>query len=408
LCVTLRLADVPTLAPRDRTENVAGRRGSIVAQPRDVFTMAAFGREPKVSDLLLALPEVTASALVGAQCRTATDADAAASGKSAEELKELVEKVQLVLQGGRLDRDEIGAIAKASQVSVPARSTAHQIAFEIIAKLGMAKARSLLEEALKPGALDSSGTFTHFGAPLLPDSLDVHEISARIETALEPLISMPKDKRVVKARAEMVGPRLVVAVYFQRGDRDGRRLTSDRKLSNKAFARSAGCTWFAITNHETRSRVMFRSSPLVDKMRAVIGEAVWGKPRAIDTKPHAEYNLAIFKKEAFKLSVEPSYIGTISKVRLTEIDINSAMGNSVRVKAPGVDGDALSDFHAISKKSDILVHRSAIQAVAVKFTVVNDKRRRPLIKITPTTLTLDEQYMDTVRAHLLHWGVLSE
>lgn len=378
-----------------------------MAQPRDVFTIAAFGRAPTLADCLVLLPDAVCERMVGAACASLKAAKAQLMQYDAEEHASLMVQAQLILQAARLDADELGSLVRSFGID-PGGETRHALALSLIERVGVEKATPAIAAALAPGALNNRGTFSHFVAPCLPTNLDILKMSDQLEAALEATLSdRQQKKRLVKVRAELVGSRLIVAVYYQRRDTDGSEISAKKRLSTKQFARPAASTYFAITQFEKQSRVMLRSpdSKLVQQMRPLIALAIWGKDFVISDKAHNEYKLALVKNPNFQFSVPPEVADRIDRVRLTDIEMNAATGNLVTVKAVGAAGDALTDFRAMAENARVLIQNSAVRSISFKLHMVKDKRIRPSIRVTPTSLTLDDQYIEVVHDLLEHWQI---
>ncbi len=385
------------------------------AHARDPFSLPTLGWKPKLEDLLDALPGEVACDLAGTAGKASSIAKKHVSALSGAGKRKLYGEADLVLNGARLDRDEVDSLATKHGVKSKKSDSRHAIALLLLRKLGARKTREVLEEALAPGALKHHGSFANHEAPPLNVShVQPLTVSSSLEASLEKLLSPLGQQRSVNVRAEVVKQRVIIGVYFERADTEGPKITSNKgnkTLTTDMFPRSAGTTYVVIEagKGSKKSRVMFRSpsTKLARSLRPLVAQAVWKKGDAIADKPSTAYDLSVFLNSAFTLPVHKKHQSEVDKVTLKEIRVRAATGNDVNVKARGRKADALSDFRAISSRAKILTSNASVESVLVKFHDKRDGRRLiASAEIRPESISLDERQFELVNNHLRLWGIL--
>lgn len=383
---------------------------------RDIFTFGFFGRAPTLADLLVAIPEKIASRIVEAEVTSEEDIKAAVEKLTEQQRKAKFEHANLVRHGVRMEKALVEELAQENGVSFAGTDHSAEIIDALINKVGIERAHELVDKKLAPHEIEPRGAISEFDTPSFDfANFDAASFVLAMEPAIEQLLSKgAKDTRKVKVRAEIVDGKLLVGIYFQRPDKDGRDIESGdkgKKVLVRSFKQGAGSTYFAIKPYKNRSRVILPSpgSSLSLKIKSALGQVAWKNAAMVPDKPATAFRLDVFKAHNFVPGVAPAYATEVEGVALSEINIRASTQNILTVKSPGKRGDALSDFRIISDGADVFVRDSKIESVMIKFFPIKDRRKiLAKARVFPDKIQVDDQRWDFVLAHLRIWGVADE
>lgn len=154
---------------------------------RDIFTVKFMGREPSLKDLLLGLPpSVSAALLAGVKATTAKDIDAAIQKLSATQRKNIQRHANLILNGSRVEKEELEELAKSNSILVGRGDSSYNIVHRLIETLGFENAERALTALLSVTSIERSGTFSEFDAPSLdPTNVNFLEWMNQLEAYFE-------------------------------------------------------------------------------------------------------------------------------------------------------------------------------------------------------------------------------
>lgn len=384
---------------------------------RDIFTFKFLGREPSLKDLLLPLPPIVSSALLGQKISSKKEIDAVIADLSERRKLEIHRNADLILHGGRMEKEALEDLARQHNIEFSKGDSQYLIVHHLFGKIGFDRLQSALTDILAPSEIETKGTFAEYKAPLIEiTETKLIAWATELESHLEHLLSNgSKDTRQVKVRLERTPDgSVIVGVYYQRPDVDGKDVqrisrSKVKQVVQKVFKRSAGDTYFVIKPGKDRTRIMFKSPdrPLAKSIRTALGQTIWKSTNAISETPLTAYNLSVFKLPDFALALAGDS-GDIEKIALSEINVRAVSGNLLRVKTDKRNGDALTDFRSISRGARVLVEDSEVESVIIKFLPKKDKRRvLAKAKLYPNKIEIDEQHWDLVNTHLAAWGVIN-
>jgi hypothetical protein len=342
--------------------------------------------------------------------------------KALKRLKELPERehrdflqlAERLWEASRLEKEELEHLASATSIEFQKSTPKDVIALRLIQKLGVAKAAELIERALLPTQVETKGTFMSYQTP----GYDLKKIQpvpfvSRLQETIRVLFSKTAGgERRVKVRAHQPMGQLVVQVFFERPDKDGREITNTNELKLKNFERSAGFTYFRLVPSGDKGLLTLRApmTRLAQHIREALGRVLWDDPGIIPSTPARVYNLEMFKDPKVRLTPVEHASLNVSAVTLQNIEVLASTGNLIRVAARGREGDALRDFQQLAHSAPVLTQGSEVRFAELKLSYQRDgeRQRSTRVRVTPTVINLDEDHLHVVEAHLRSWGILTD
>ncbi|QAT87453.1 hypothetical protein EJ065_5923 [Corallococcus coralloides] len=317
-------------------------------------------------------------------------------------------------EASRLDKEQLEEIAVEKGVEVPRRSPKDVIALRLFRKIGHASAVKLIEDALRPTEGETKGTFVSYRTPEY-DIANLQQVTfaARLQETLQSLHNRSRGREGrVKVRAHRVLGQLLVQVFFERSEKDGREITNKNHLRMRLFDRPAGFTYFRLAPRGQSCLLTLRapSTRMGRHIREGLGHVLWNDAGKVPDVPARVYDLSVFKSPELVLTPIRHSGLDVSAAQLTNIEVLASSGNLIRVTARGTNGDALGDFRRLAREAAVLTEGSDVRLVELKlvFRQPDDRLRTTRVKVTPMALLLDEDHLGMVEAHLRHWRIFND
>jgi hypothetical protein len=333
--------------------------------------------------------------------------------RSSKERERLTVLAERLWQATRLEKEDLEELAVKHAIPVEKRMAKDLIAYRLIKQLGIDKATQLIEEALRPGEIQRTGMFSSYQAPhKVLAGIDILKFISQMEMGLQTQLSNGRDDRKVKVTALQVLDHLVVHIFFERPNTDGREITTKKQLRMRSYERSAGSTFFRLAQGAQATTLMLRSaqSRMGGWIRQTLGGVLWSNTSAVPSSPTQVYDLNVLLRPSFRpgpISVGGTDI-SVNRVRLQFIEVLTSTANLVKVSALGGEHDALSDFRMLAEGAALLAKGCDVRLVELKFDCEQPGTRRRVItvQLRPDSIKLDEQYFHVVESHLRAWGLL--
>lgn len=373
--------------------------------------LIGLGYEPTLDELLGELTPSALSILLKSPMRSAKAARQHLAALGNKERKEFLDITHRLVSGSRIDKEDLEEIAKSHSINFSRSTPCDVIVLELIEKLGLTRVDSIIERALKPGAIEFSGTFGAYSAPKIDvGKLDPNTFGTTLEKQLQTQLSNDKkEERKVKVRIEHLKDQLLVVVYYERPNKDGREITARKQLRLASFKRGAGSTYFRLSPDKAGTLLTLRTptQKLANRIRTALGSALWGNPDAIPNTAARTYNLDIFKRADFLMPTIPVPGFDIESVRLQQIEVLAATGNLLRVTATAPTQDALSDFRRLAREAKAFTKEVRVRIVdmRISYTTEGNKVRVARALLKPDAIHMSEEHFLLVDSHLQAWGV---
>jgi hypothetical protein len=376
--------------------------------------LIGLGYVPTLDDLIGELTPSALSALLKSPMRSARTARQHVAALDNKERKALLDVAQRLVSGSRIDKEDLEEIAKSHALSFSKSTPSDVIVLQLVERLGLAKVDLLIERALKPGLIEFSGTFGAYSAPKLDlGKVDPNTFGTNLEKHLQAQLSGDKkEERKVKVRIEHLQNQLLVVVYYERPNKDGREITAKKQLRLASFKRGAGSTYFRLSPDKEGTLLTLRTptQKLASGIRVALGSALWGNPDAIPSTAARAYNLDVFKNPDFSMPTVPVPGFEVASARLQQIEVLAATGNLLKVTATTKDQDALTDFRRLSKEAKAFTKEVQVRAVDVRISYTREGGRirvaRALLK--PEAIHMSEEHFLLVDSHLHAWGITND
>ncbi|NPC48988.1 hypothetical protein HPC50_18160 [Corallococcus exiguus] len=373
--------------------------------------LIGLGFEPKLDDLLGELSTGALSALLKHPVKSWKAARQHVATLGADECTRLLLIVQRLVTGCRIDKELLEDIARTHSIPYLKATPADVIVFHLVERLGISSVDPIIEQALRPGLIEFSGTFGSFTAPKIElEKVEPNEFGTALEKHLQAMLSgSKKEDRQVKVRIERVKGGLLVVVYYERPNKDGREITAKKQLRIASFKRGAGWTYFRLSP-DKKGTLLTQRTPgqkLAIGVRRALGAVLWGNPDAIPISAAHKYNLDVFKDPGFLMPAVSIPGFNVTGVRLRQIEVLSANGNLLKVTATTDAQDALSDFRRLSREAKAFTKEVEVKTVEVRISYLSDNGRTKVAKamLKPGAIHMHEEHFLLMESHLHAWGI---